>query len=62
MTRQERNLIWFGAATLSAIALVAEFVLAPGGPIKVIVMLGCAVVIGCALWRSFRRRRRHQRE
>ncbi|HWF64118.1 MAG TPA: hypothetical protein VN685_05865 [Rhizomicrobium sp.] len=55
-------MIWFGAATLSAIALVAEFVLAPGGPIKVIVMLGCAVVIGCALWRSFRRRRRHQRE
>ena len=62
MTQQERTLTWVGVAVFAAIALVAEYVLAPGGIAKPIIILICVVLIGYAIYQSSRPRRRRHRD
>lgn len=60
MTRQERNVLWIGLGVLCGLVLLAELLLAPDTPAKALISLGCAAVVGYAIYRVNRRRRRNE--
>jgi hypothetical protein len=59
MTLQEHNFTWAGVAAIGVVALLVEFMLAPNSLSKIIVSIGCIVLISFAIYQINRRRRRH---